>query len=741
MSALARLAESSRNGGSTGTGSGGGGERRKDKWDRHNSNSRLGVRSGAGSDGNASGASGGGTGGGGARYQNNINREPRNNNRWSGSSDNHHNNQRRGRETQPSSAPRTNSRWDVQEEAGHGKIAKPASKESLKQSWAQIRAARQAKMTSQSNNKEPQNPQNNTTASSISGLGALAARTSNDNGGRRNGRNNARYDTRHGSAPATTTTTAAAAAASTTTTTTSSEPPPRNMEEPKETIQLREYFSTRSSIFRDWEKTRSDGWTNTNVANFFDKKKTSHDNEKQKGKKGHGTDMRRIGQLFNRFYSYAHDINNGTNYVERALKICQMTGSCDFLDFGFAPGGMSHLLLSQHPGMRGSGVTLDPNQGGNVWPDWLNHDRRFYSCVGDVVDMARNEQDLPQLLQLPKDFTGFDFVIVGITIHQGHLLGLDEKEGGILGHANELKDRLHFAQLYFAFKYLKPGGMVLMRHLMSVRLVDYHFLSLMLSLFNPDKYAVTNVIQRQQKEQKEKEQGNPTNPTTTSNPTTPTPPTTTAATVTQDARSSDGKQQVTLKPAIIATKPMAEFAIRKTYWVVYQGFDAKSCQEKDVLNMLLEMLGQDTPNEGPYSLSEPPEEEKESEDVEGVNGVGKEKGADQMEGDVESAKILSLERKYYMPNLCGRGVSLEDTLSKYGERAIAVLETVWNMQVVALKGFMDGKKDRMCKYGTRGCRQYQRGRCHMAHYPEEMVEECWLALNAIPQDSPYQSSY
>ena len=233
-------------------------------------------------------------------------------------------------------------------------------------------------MTSQSNNKQPQN---NTTASSISGLGALAARTSNNNGGSRNGRNNARYDTRHGSAPATTTTTTTtAAAAGTTTPTTSSEPPPRNMEEPKETIQLREYFSTRSSIFRDWEKTRSDGWTNTNVANFFDKKKTSHDNEKQKGKKGHGTDMRRIGQLFNRFYSYAHDINNGTNYVERALKICQMTGSCDFLDFGFAPGGMSHLLLSQHPGMRGSGVTLDPNQGGNVWPDWLNHDRRFCSC-------------------------------------------------------------------------------------------------------------------------------------------------------------------------------------------------------------------------------------------------------------------------------------------------------------------------------------------------------------------------
>ena len=152
-----------------------------------------------------------------------------------------------------------------------------------------------------------------------------------------------------------------------------------------------------------------------------------------------------------------------------------------------------YLLLEAHKNIRGSGVTLDP-EGGNVWPRWMDNDPRFFPLVGDVVDMAREEVDLPKLLRLPADFNGFDFVIVGITIHQGHLLGIGDE--GILGHANELKDRLHFAQLYFAFKYLKPGGMVLMRHHMSVRLVDYHFLALMLSLFKPER-AITNVLQRQ----------------------------------------------------------------------------------------------------------------------------------------------------------------------------------------------------------------------------------------------------
>ena len=444
----------------------------------------------------------------------------------------------------------TNSRWDMTAgDSQHGTITKTASKESLRQTWSQIRAARQAKMSNveqQPNTNSSQQPGAQQQQYRESGLSVFATRTQQPTAVRRQHSNH------------------------------SNNGPRRQMEkqvekqptveddaqkpaiyEPPETKQLRQYFSERSSIFRDWEKTRGDGWTNKNVANFFDKKKTSHDNERVKGKKGHGTDMRRIGPLFNRFYDYAHDINAGTNYVERALQICQVTGSCDFLDFGFAPGGMSHLLLSKHPGMRGSGVTLDPLQGGNVWPNWLDQDPRFFSCVGDVVDMARDEVDLKKKLKLPDDFTGFDFVIVGITIHQGHLLGRDEGEGGIMGHANELKDRLHFAQLYFAFKHLKPGGMVLMRHHMSVRLVDYHFLALMLSLFNPEELAITNVMkkqkaaenvlssqeQRSEREHKPKQELESEKRTTTSN--------------SQDARSRPVSKIIDLNPTILATKPMA----------------------------------------------------------------------------------------------------------------------------------------------------------------------------------------
>jgi hypothetical protein len=529
--------------------------------------------------------------------------------------------------------PRMNSRWNM---SSGPAIAKNATKAELKQSWAQIRAARQAKMAADGQQS--------------GGLSTFDRFDRNQ-------------PLRHGG-DARTGAPGPAEPAGPVEPAEEPGPPPY---EPRETGMLRDFFS-RSDIFASWEKTRGDGWTNKNVANFFNKKKTSHGKERDRGKKGHGTDMRKIGQLFNRFYRYAYDINNGVDYVARAAKIAEESGSCDFLDFGFAPGGMTHLLLEAHKNMRGSGVTLDPEGGGNVWPRWMDNEPRFFPLVGDVVDMACAEANLPALLKLPEDFEGFDFVIVGITIHQGHLLGMGDE--GIPGHANELKDRLHFAQLYFAFKHLKPGGMVLMRHHMSVRLVDFHFLALMLSLFKPE-LSITNVI----REQREKEEG--------------------AATAAGGGVGGSSRRQGP-EPAILATKPMAEFAIRKTYWVVYQGFDRDSCEQRKVLDILLDLLRAE-PLKGPYTLNE----------------------------EVE-------EKPYFNPILMGRDSDLNDVLEAYGDQAISVLNTVWRMQVVALQGFMDGKRDRFCRYGDT-CRQWRNGRCHMAHYPDEMVPECWAALQALPQ--------
>lgn len=205
-----------------------------------------------------------------------------------------------------------------------------------------------------------------------------------------------------------------------------------------------------------------------------------------------------------------------------------------------------------------------------------------------------------------------------------------------------------------------------MRHHMSVRLVDFHFLALMLSLFKPE-LAITNTMKQNSSK-------------------------------TSSIKPAPKENQISeLEPTILATKPMAEFAIRKTFWVVYQGFDRSSCDERGILGIMQELLHAE-PLKGPYTLNE----------------------------ELES-------KPYFNPILCGRNQDLESLLAEYGEQAIRVLETVWQMQVVALQGFMDGKKDRFCRYGNT-CRQWQRGRCHMAHYPDEMIPECWAALQALPKN-------
>ena len=73
--------------------------------------------------------------------------------------------------------------------------------------------------------------------------------------------------------------------------------------------------------------------------------------------------------LFNRFLRYACDIDNGVHFAAKAAAIASERGSCWFLDFGFAPGGMSEMLLAAHPAIQGVGVTLDPAEGGNAFPD------------------------------------------------------------------------------------------------------------------------------------------------------------------------------------------------------------------------------------------------------------------------------------------------------------------------------------------------------------------------------------
>lgn len=71
-----------------------------------------------------------------------------------------------------------------------------------------------------------------------------------------------------------------------------------------------------------------------------------------------------IAPLFNRFLRYALDIDLGLGLVEHAVELARRQGSCRFLDIGFAPGGMSQLLLDADPNVTGVGITLAPDSGG-----------------------------------------------------------------------------------------------------------------------------------------------------------------------------------------------------------------------------------------------------------------------------------------------------------------------------------------------------------------------------------------
>lgn len=194
---------------------------------------------------------------------------------------------------------------------------------------------------------------------------------------------------------------------------------------------------------------------------------------------------------------------------------------------------MSELLLATHPAIQGVGVTLSPDDGGNVFPRDFSEGKggRFRCVLGDVVRMAREGTSVASAAGLPADFPGFDLVIVGITVHQ-------TTEGD--DDYNSLKDALHVAQLALTLPCLRPGGSVLMRMHMSLRLVDLHLLTFMLMHFRgPSGWR--------------------------------------GGQSTDDGGTTDGGGSVPEAAGFVAaTKGMSEFSIRKTYWVLYDGYSPEA---------------------------------------------------------------------------------------------------------------------------------------------------------------------
>jgi hypothetical protein len=161
----------------------------------------------------------------------------------------------------------------------------------------------------------------------------------------------------------------------------------------------------------------------------------------------------------------------------------------------------------------------------------------------------------------------------------------------------ELKNLLHFAQLLVAFRYLKKGGAILIRMHLSLRLVDLHLITFLFENF---------------------------------------------------------------KGLVKVTKPLTEFAMRKTYWLFVDGFDPV-----DGAIDRLEALVKET-EKAPYD------------DVD----------ADILDGTLHNP-ILMTE-------------SVDELLSKYGDVLIQTLNPMWQAQCEILEFIKAGKSDRMCGYCKSG---------------------------------------
>lgn len=304
---------------------------------------------------------------------------------------------------------------------------------------------------------------------------------------------------------------------------------------------------------------------------------------------------------------------------------------------------MAELLLSTHPNIKGVGVSLDPSDNGNVYLEELNSNPRFKVLLGDVISLARSGANVATECGLPADFPGFDLCIIGITIHQ------DNQEGD---NMNQLKDLLHFCQIYLSLKVIKPGAMAMMRMHMSSRLVDCHLLSFMLSKFDLQcftaKEKATQLIQLK-KDAKPllKQQAPPA-----------------AGTSKLDMLCKKLEQQSLIRQenadirdertesspwwninhTAIAMKPFSTFSMRKSYWVLYHGFASTNEEKASDLASLEQMI---KPHLFPYGY----------------------------DGDTCT---------YNLPILMPQ--PLEQVLGCHGKHMVKVLEQVWAKQIVALRG-------------------------------------------------------
>ena len=237
-----------------------------------------------------------------------------------------------------------------------------------------------------------------------------------------------------------------------------------------------------------------------------------------------------IVTLFRRFYRYAIDIDNVCNFRQHLLSSFIQRGTKKtvyFMDLGFAPGGMSRLLLDSNVNICGLGITLSSDSA-NDFVQELTSDPRYLCRNVDVVELAQSVKDRDDFLKkcawngihpVHGRFStshwnamsnGFELVIMGCTcVQERNDDGTQQKSR--VHHTQ----RIHLSELYLSLLMLSDGGSILVRHYNSSTLYSLHLLYVFLQCFK-------------------------------------------------------GYQ---------AGKPLSDFAKNKSYWILWKGFDAEKAHK------------------------------------------------------------------------------------------------------------------------------------------------------------------
>eukprot|EP01134_Creolimax_fragrantissima_P000171 CFRG0171T1 len=461
----------------------------------------------------------------------------------------------------------------------------------------------------------------------------------------------------------------------------------------KDTALMAEFYNTHSKgAFKRWTQARQIAEFHPLIQRLFIRRASSNSSWKDAsttagGVNGGANVMRldsrqsNVEKLFRRFFLYAIDIDMGTDFTGLAKSMANAHGQFRCLEFGFAPGGMSALILSAHPNTHVVGVSLNPELGGNVYPEELGNHKRFRAVMGDVLDLARRDVPLvpysctrymldaievenahKPTQNESKATLGYDLAIAGITV-SGSTQVHDDNE-------LEIKDNLHFAQLYISLRDLVPGGCLLMRLHLGFRLVDLHIIALLCSLF-------------------------------------------------------------TARP--VSSKPLTEFAMRKTYWVMFSGYKgvehAESVAALGRLRVLLTEVISEANTDGETATYIKPNIASE---VAYTNDVIKSEPQHQT---AHERHAYAFENgRYHKPILMD--VQTDTLLEKYGESCVAVMSPIWQSQTRVLNSCMEGHTSKLCRTCARGEESFNE---HCRNFPyrrygpcrEEALEEIVRAVDRV----------